>query len=89
MVAVLAVAIEEVRQFVSSRCQSSFSLCIDNGDVTSIIYGLWIGFEFTNDARTRKIRAGSDFEVIGASLSEPHIDEFAVEFLYIAIYICK
>ena len=26
--------------------------------------------------------------MIGASLSEPHIDEFAVNFLYIYIYIC-
>ena len=26
--------------------------------------------------------------LIGASLSEPHIDEFAVNFLYIYIYIC-
>jgi len=55
VVAVLAVAIEEARQFVSSRCQSSISL------------RLWIVFEFTNDARTRKIRAGSDFEVIRTS----------------------
>ena len=26
--------------------------------------------------------------VIGASLSEPHIDEFAVEFLSLSLYIC-
>ena len=28
-----------------------------------------------------------DTVVIGASLSEPHIDEFAVNFLYIYIYV--
>ena len=27
--------------------------------------------------------------IIGASLSEPHIDEFAVEFLYIYVYISR
>ena len=27
-------------------------------------FSLWIVFEFTNDSRTRKIRAGSDFDVI-------------------------
>ena len=26
--------------------------------------------------------------IVGASLSEPHIDQFAVEFVYIYIYIC-
>ena len=31
--------------------------------------------------------AGSHGYVIGASLSEPHIDEFAVNFLYVYIYI--
>ena len=52
-VSVLTVAIEEVRRFVPSTALSSWPL-VDS-------------FELTNDARTRKIRAGSDFGVIRTS----------------------